>query len=384
MTIPWLHSFAVNTSIDVPTLWVLGKPDSGKKSIVEALTSYDRDSSIKGFTTCGVQTKVFDFPSDVCPVLKILITAGIEDSVQNLIEDVPLCHRQSHVIAIAARIMDLNQSPIYETADYLRRITPQRPLLLALTCLHEAYGDHNHPEPYPFTGPPPWCAHNPKLKRLNRAGLKHWSVMKHPASRTVLMDITPASCKCQPTFYGADALFENVVDLLPKNARRLITGWMNSEDFVIIYVIHRYSCLAALAGSLPFGGDEALEVSIVQDSMLKILARLLKRSGADPEFMECLGRLQKYHVDNRATTRLLSVLPRYFSIHSPVQIPPIHCISTAAMGLLYIWYARQSLTGRRPSWDAIRHAYRNKIRTVLDKWPKDFQIESTKTPSLAC
>lgn len=376
MAFSWLQRRDDELIHEIPTLWLLGKPDSGKKSIVEALTSYDKKPSIKGFTLCGKRTKSFEFPSDASPILRIMVTNGIEKSVQDVIEDISICHKQSHIIVISARIMDLDQTHIYEAADFLRKISPRPPILLALTCLHEAYDGCNHPDPYPFTGPPPWRAHDPKLQQLNYAGLQHWSLMRHPASRTVLVDITPNAFGYTPEFYGIDALFENIIDLLPRHARKLIIAWMNGEQIAINYVIHRYSCLAEIAGKIPFPGDVSPEVILVQESMISTLSRLLKFQLHNSELLFSSQYLMESTAKMWPPSRLFDILLKFLSLKPSKQYPSFYCVSTAALGLLYIWHTKNVLMGHHPSLERICLEYRKKIRIVLNKWPHDFQSSS--------
>src|SRR5690606_21717936 len=59
-----------------PLVWMLGKVQSGKSSIIQALTGSTAAEIGDGFRACTRTSQVFDFPSDV-PIIRFLDTRGL-------------------------------------------------------------------------------------------------------------------------------------------------------------------------------------------------------------------------------------------------------------------------------------------------------------------
>ena len=54
------------------------------------------------------------------------------------------------MVVVTAKVMDHAQENVLKNLRAIRQAQPARPVILVLTCLHEAYPQQQHPEPYPF------------------------------------------------------------------------------------------------------------------------------------------------------------------------------------------------------------------------------------------
>lgn len=60
----------------VPVLWLLGKTQAGKTSIIRALTGSEAAEIGNGFQPCTRSSRFYDFPADA-PVVRFLDTRGL-------------------------------------------------------------------------------------------------------------------------------------------------------------------------------------------------------------------------------------------------------------------------------------------------------------------
>src|SRR6056297_3083571 len=72
-----------------PVIWLLGKAQSGKTSIVRALTGSSRAAIGDGFQPCTRTAARYDFPPDA-PVVSFLDTRGLGDVASDPADDIAL------------------------------------------------------------------------------------------------------------------------------------------------------------------------------------------------------------------------------------------------------------------------------------------------------
>ena len=67
---------------DAPVLWLLGKTQAGKTSIVAEVTGQGHDEVGRGYRPMTLESRVYAFPPEQ-PVLRFLDTRGLADSTDN-------------------------------------------------------------------------------------------------------------------------------------------------------------------------------------------------------------------------------------------------------------------------------------------------------------
>src|SRR5207244_4650006 len=65
-------------------------------------------------------------------------------------EDIEAFGKSAHLVIVTVKALDHAQENVLRHLRAIRDSQPSRPTLLALTCLHEAYPQQQHPEPYRF------------------------------------------------------------------------------------------------------------------------------------------------------------------------------------------------------------------------------------------
>lgn len=210
-----------------PVVWLIGKVQSGKSTIVRAMTHSDAAEIGSGFRPCTRSAAVFDFPADA-PVLRFLDTRGLGEAAYDPAEDLAFAERQAHLLLVTMRAMDVSQETIVQALSTIRKRHPEWPIVVAQTCLHESYPPGTgHIVPYPFdrpekgdlagTGLPADLVRCLTFQRNLFAALPG----RAPVVFTPI-DITKPEDGLQPTDYGLDELADALVRVAPAAMRLII------------------------------------------------------------------------------------------------------------------------------------------------------------------
>lgn len=131
-------------------VWLLGKVQSGKTSIVRALTGHTNAEIGNGYAPCTRTSRVFDFPAEA-PVIRFLDTRGLGEVQYDPAEDLSFCESQAHLLVVVMKALDPQQQAIVDVVRGVRARRPSWPVIVAQTGLHEGYPPGmQHPEPDPF------------------------------------------------------------------------------------------------------------------------------------------------------------------------------------------------------------------------------------------
>ena len=137
-----------------PVVWLLGKVQSGKTSIIRELTQAGSAEIGSGFRACTRTARVFDFPSEA-PIIRFLDTRGLGEVAYDPTEDIGFCEGRSHLILAVVKVLDLEQQAVLDVIRAAKKRHPEWPVVVAQTSLHEGYAPgQRHALPYPF-GPTP-------------------------------------------------------------------------------------------------------------------------------------------------------------------------------------------------------------------------------------
>ncbi|MBU2533572.1 MAG: GTPase domain-containing protein, partial [Alphaproteobacteria bacterium] len=134
-----------------PVVWLLGKIQSGKSSIIRGLTGATRAEIGSGFRACTRSADIYELPPEA-PVIRFLDTRGLGEASYDPAEDIAVAEQVSHCTIAVMRALDRQQDSVFETLLQIRKRHPEWPILIAQTHLHEAYEPgQNHPLPYAYT-----------------------------------------------------------------------------------------------------------------------------------------------------------------------------------------------------------------------------------------
>ncbi len=249
----------VKQRLPIPVFWLLGKTQSGKTSLIRALTSSDAAEIGNGFQACTKRSQFYDFPSTSHPILRFLDTRGLGETKYNPSEDLAWCAKQAHLLIVVMRALDMNQAEVVAAVYTIHRQHPQWPIIVAQTTLHEGYpatdSEHIHPYSYQQSPFPPQVPH-----ALAQALLYQRGWFKSLPVHFVPIDFTLPDDGFEPANYGLHALWDTIETVLPAGMIVLLRGTEQHKELLDFNArqahphIIGYALLAIGIGAIPLAG----------------------------------------------------------------------------------------------------------------------------------
>ncbi|MGE8941693.1 GTPase family protein [Leptospira interrogans] len=335
-------------------VWLVGKVQSGKTSIVRALTGASQAEVGSGFAPCTRTSRVFDFPAEA-PVIRFLDTRGLGETNYDPTEDLAFAEGQAHLMLVVMRALDPQQDAIVSLVRDVRNRRPDWPVVVAQTSLHDAYkAGENHRPSYPFDedGLPDTRAVPPELVR----GLAYQrGLFKDlPGDGAILfvpIDFTQSGDGYEPQFYGLDALLEDLKIAAPAGlvaALELVHSADNDARSVQAHPhIVGYATAAAAADVVPLAGLVA--VPGVQAKMLHSLAEIYgvewdRRTIG--EFASCFGTATIVRAAGQLGIRqLMKLIPVYGQTAGAVAASAASFATTFALGKAACYFLARRRAG---------------------------------------
>ncbi len=273
------HEIAEQARSMAPVVWLIGKVQSGKSSIVRALTGCAEAEVGSGFKACTRTARAFDFP-DAAPVIRFLDTRGLGEVGYDPAEDIAACEGSARIILPVMKALDHDQGAVIDVIRAVRRRHPDWPILVSQTSLHEGYPPGaDHPKAYPFgidglplhaNALPPALARSIAAQRRMFDGLPGRGPL-----RFVPIDFTKEGDGYEPLTFGLDAMIGALRDIAPRGLVSSLEAADRSLDARARRAhphIVGYAAAAAAADVVPVAGLVA--VPGVQAKMLHSLARI--------------------------------------------------------------------------------------------------------------
>jgi uncharacterized protein (DUF697 family)/predicted GTPase len=369
----------------VPVFWLFGKTGSGKSSIVRYLTGATRAEIGNGFRPQTKTSSQYDFPSNDQPIVRFLDTRGVGESGYDPAEDIAAFDAQTHVIVVVVRVMDHALAELIEPLKKVRVARPTRPVVLVLTCLHEAYPFEQHPEPDPFGSgrwsqvdgfgaeetqqgglPPSYLNSN-----LERSLVEQQQRFAGLVDRIVPVDLTkPEEGFAQPD-YGGKRLEEALIELLPAACRQTLLHLDDVRKSLAdltarqaMPVILRYSSLAATAAATPLPWVDIPAVMGLQTRLIYVLAELY-------------GQKMNVELLTKMAGAAAGGLALRFAVKAPLKLIPIlGQTANAAMAFAYTfslgkaccWYFTEVRNGHVPSPEDLNKVWGEQLEQATNVW----------------
>jgi uncharacterized protein (DUF697 family) len=337
-----------------PVVWLLGKVQSGKTSIIRALTRASDAEIGSGFAACTKTARVFDFPAEA-PIIRFLDTRGLGEVAYDPTEDIAFCEDRAHLLLAVVKALDFQQQAVLSAIRAARTRHPDWPLVVAQTSLHEAYAaGTGHVAPYPFGSA---GATSPTLRSLTRA-LDHQRALfadlpGRGALSFVPIDFTQPGDGFDPVDYGREALIEALLAAAPAAAAVALGELPGARDDAPAAKFDAHIlgfALAAGAGDVfPVAGVVA--VPVVQAAMLRQLAKLFgvhwdKRAYA--EFAAALGAGTLVRTASSFGIRqLVKLIPVYGQTAGAAAAAAASFATTYAMGKAAAHFLMRRRQGRQ-------------------------------------
>ncbi len=367
-----------------PVIWLLGLAQSGKTSIVRALTGSSRAEIGDGFRPCTRTASIYDFPSEV-PVVRFLDTRGLGEVGYDPAEDITLCEEQAHLLIVVVRAAETRPKTVLDVLAKVRKRHPDWPVVIAQTCLHHAYDDEQsgHVLPYPYNKED-WQAAVPgKLSRLLLAQREFFADL--PGKGAVLwapIDFTLPDDGFEPPEYGLDALWEAIEEAASLGLEARLRSDSEISDIYSRAAhphIVGFSLAAGTVGALPVV-DLAL-VPALQAGLLRRLAGLYKQRWTKRNSAEFLGLLGSgfaaAYGARLAGRSLVKLIPVWGQTAGAVLGASASGAITFALGKAACAYLSRKREGRAINATVLRQAYRDGLdqgRELLRKQQTDKEV----------
>ncbi len=246
----------VKPHLPVPVFWLLGKTQSGKTSLIRALTGNDAAEIGNGFQPCTKSSRFYDFPSRSHPMIRFLDTRGIGEMSYDPSEDLTWCAEQAHLLLVVLRALDMNQTEVVNAVQKIHAQHPDWPIVVVQTTLHEGYPspDTEHIMPYPYLQTP-FPALVPHV--LTQVLLHQRDWFKSLPVHFVPVDFTQAEDGYLPINYGLDALWDSIEAVLPDGVIGLLRGSEQHKELLDFHARHAhphiigYAVLNVGVGAIP-------------------------------------------------------------------------------------------------------------------------------------
>jgi uncharacterized protein (DUF697 family) len=352
----------------VPVFWLLGKTQSGKTSLIRYLTGAEDAEIGQGFRPCTRTSREYRFPTPDAPLMTFIDTRGIDEPGYDPAEDIARFNDQAHVIVVTAKALDHAQENVRRPLEAIRRAQPHRPVVLVLTCLHEAYPQQQHPQPYPFGTDREQAAVPADLLRSLDEQKRAFG---GSVDRTVPVDLTPPLEGFTEPNYGGDQLKQALLEVLPAGYRQTLLSLDEAtKELKDIYARHAlpriigYSTLAATAGAIPVPWLDLLILPGIQTQMIYHLARFYGQPLTGARFIELASTLGLGVVVRQATREVIKFIPYVGSVAGSIMAGA----STFALGKAFCYYYSAVHQGHVPRPEDLRRYYKEQLTLAEQAW----------------
>jgi uncharacterized protein (DUF697 family) len=394
----WFSSAAFEQSLEslrkyspVPQFWLFGKTQSGKTSIVKFLTGADAAEIGQGWKPCTRFSRLYHFPTEEAPLLTFLDTRGLDEPGYDPAEDLAKFNEQAHVVIVTAKAMDHAQENVVKHLRALRKAEPSRPVVLAQTCLHEAYPQQQHTQPYPFAiagddGQIITDATATVSADLVRSLEQQRKQFDGLFDRAVPLDLTPPEEGFQEPNYGGEQFKETLVGMLPGAYRQTLLNLDEAKrELKDIYArrampyIVSYASMAATAGAFPIPWLDLLILPAIQTRMLTHLAQLYGQPLSGTRFMEVAGTLGLGILTRQAVREVAKLIPFVGSAVGAALAGS----TTFALGKAFCFYYSAVHEGHVPQAEELKRYYNEQLSLAETHLKLGKQKETKPPPQVA-
>jgi len=365
----------------VPVFWLYGKTQSGKTSLVRFLTGAEDTEIGQGFKPCTRFSRRYEFPTPEAPLLTFLDTRGVDEPGYDPQEDLARFDHLAHVVVITVKATDHALENLLENFRPIRKSRPQRPVVLVLTCLHEAYPQQQHLLPYPFAGPETGANANgngvpapgpadisPELQRTLEEQKQRFEGL---VDYVVPVDLTPTEEGFNDPNYGGARLKQVLLDALPAAYRHTLlaldTAMHELQDLYARHALPHilgYSSLAATAGAIPIPWIDLLIIPGIQTRMIYHLAEFYGQPLSGRRFLELASTLGLGLAFRQAVRELVKVIPYVGSVAGAA----LAAASTLALGKAFCYYYSAVHKGHVPQPAELRRYYKEQLALAEKAW----------------
>jgi len=362
---------------DAPVLWLLGKTQSGKTSIVAEITGQGYDEVGRGYKPMTQESRLYAFPTEK-PAMRFLDTQGLADCADNDLDaEVAKAREQAHLLLVVLRVEDLDIRDIIDIVDRTRR-RRELPVIVAQTGLHRCYDPPDrHADPYPFDG---------SLEDADRAGVPYplrgvmmtqrrlFDRIPGTPPLFVPLDFTRPEQGIAPSDYGAERLWDVLEQTLPEVSERLrevserLSGDTAWPTAIRAKVILPWAMAAATANAVPVPVIGGLGSASLQAAMVAQIAQRLGFPTHWDLWREFVGALGAgFALGFGGSWAAQQILKVGLGWGTAIVASWTFAI-TWAIGEVALYYFSEKAAGREPDREQMRKRYKEALRGARDRY----------------
>lgn len=374
---------AIKSSMPTPVFWLLGKTQSGKTSIIKALTGDSRAQIGNGMQACTRTSFIYNFPDSQDCIMRFLDTRGLGEVDYDPDYDIEAFREQAHLLIVVMKAMDHAQQAVMEAVRSIHRAKPDWPVIVAQTALHEGYPDpaFEHLSLYPFDAED-WPKTVPE--NLRRSLLEQRSLFKGINAQFVPVDFTLPEDGYQPVNYGLEAFWRSLETALPHGIAVMLHDMKEiRKELQDVYSkaahphIIAYSLTSGAAGAVPIPFVDIPIVTLVQAKMFQTIASIYNYQLDRKSWAEISSSLGITLLTNIGRRELIKLIPVYGSAASSA----LTAATTYALGKTLTVYFQNLRSGKSLSSDVFRLVYKEQFelgRSMLKDYVNEIQQKVLK------
>jgi uncharacterized protein (DUF697 family) len=269
---------------------------------------------------------------------------------------------------VTVRVLDHALAEVIEPLRAIRRTTPERPVLLALTCLHDAYPGQQHPQPDPFDAELLPTRVPDDLRRSIAAQQERFAGL---VDRIVPIDLTRPSEGFDEPHFGGPRLKDALIAMLPAAYRQMLLTLDDAlkslqelhERRAMPYVIS-HSAMAASAAAVPLPWVDIPVVAAIQSHLVYKLAHVYGQPTGARTLLDIAGPVGTRLLARRLLRGALKFIPYVGSaVNAAVAFA-----YTYGLGKACCWYFGQLRQGNAPSQNELQRVWQSQTTRAAELW----------------
>lgn len=353
----------------IPAIWLFGKTGSGKTSVIRYLTGAESARIGTGFRPETKASQRFDFPTTANPILTFIDTRGLGEIDYDADDEIERFDASTHLMLVTVRALDHALESIIEPLTIIRKANRSRPVILVLTCLHEAYPQTQHPQPDPYLNSVTGNADTPES--LQRSIARQCEQFEGLVDAIVPIDLTPPDEGYDQPDFGGDRLKQTMIDLLPKAYRQTfqtldaaMQPLLDHHERRAVPYIVASSILAATAAAVPVPWIDLPVVAAIQTDLVRRLAKVYGQQFDLQEFGKTAGAISGPLLFRQLIRGPLKLIPGVgIAANSTLAFA-----STYALGKATCWYQGRMLAGEHPTRKELQEEIERQMQLAKQLW----------------
>ncbi|QDV68305.1 hypothetical protein Poly24_20140 [Rosistilla carotiformis] len=357
----------------IPVLWLFGKTGSGKSSVIHSLTGAEQATIGEGFRPETKSSRRFDFPDPVDPLLTFLDTRGLGEAAYDPVGDIAKYSESTQLMIVTVRVADQALADVLEPLRRIRKSAPQRPVLLLLTCLHEATGAIDLSE-----GIDPFATEHPDgespppipdaLQTLIDRKTEQFAGLY---DQMIPVDLTRLEDGFADPDFGGPRLRQAILQYLPHAYRQALLslgtedrGHRSKRQRRARWQVLASSSLAATAGAVPVPWVDIPVVLAIQSHLALRLGKIYEQELTASHWAALSSAAGSRIATRMALREVLKLIPWVGMAAGAASAFSF----TYALGMSWDWYFANLRDGRTPSTDQLREIFADELQRGHELW----------------